>query len=316
MADTTRGLPSVSVVIPTHNRKAKLMRLIESLQKSSYPQRLMEIIVVDDVSSDGTAEAVASRFPSVSLIRNPRELLLAGSRNAGIRRSSGDYVFLIDDDNVVDPDCVRELVSCMESDRSLGVVMPIMYLWSDRGSVWCAGVERDMLTSRTRFKNSRNCRGEGCKFTGMVESADFPNAFMLARATVANVGLLDEASFPIHYDEADYGERVRRAGYRVVCNTLARIWHDPVDPGTSLPKLVMSELRCYYTARNKIVFHRKYSAWWQFLLFMMLFNPAFAAVFLHKILANGPTAPAVRFRLAASYLRGLADGLKYAAAGR
>ncbi|MBU5689296.1 MAG: glycosyltransferase family 2 protein, partial [Candidatus Aenigmarchaeota archaeon] len=121
--------PLVSVVIPTYNRKEMLIRLIKSIKKSTYKN--LEIIVVDDASTDGTYEEIKRKFPDVKIVRNEKNLLLAASRNIGIKNSKGKYIFLIDDDNVVDKNCIYELVKSMENDKNIGIVGPIMYYYSD-----------------------------------------------------------------------------------------------------------------------------------------------------------------------------------------
>ena len=90
--------PLVSVVIPTHNRKEKLARLIKSILESDYPKDKLEIIVVDDASTDNTFEYIKKKYPQAKIIRNEEEKLLAESRNIGIKASKGKYIFLIDDD--------------------------------------------------------------------------------------------------------------------------------------------------------------------------------------------------------------------------
>jgi len=84
-------LPLVSIVIPTHNRKEKLTRPINSILQSNYPKDKLETIVVDDASTDGTYEEIRAKFHSgVKIIRNEREMLPAASRNIGIKMLMGN----------------------------------------------------------------------------------------------------------------------------------------------------------------------------------------------------------------------------------
>src|SRR5712692_4390256 len=86
------NVPLVSVVIPTHNRKSAVTRCVESVLRSSYPR--IEVIVVDDASTDGTFHHLSALFPSVGLIRLEREQMVSGSRNAGCKNAKGEFVFL------------------------------------------------------------------------------------------------------------------------------------------------------------------------------------------------------------------------------
>lgn len=242
----------VSIVIPTHNRKEKLARLLASIFESDFSGGL-EVIVVDDASTDGTCEFVRKLFPAVRVVRNERESYIAAARNAGIREARGDYIFLIDDDNVVDKLCISELVRTFEMDPRIGVAAPIMYYFSQPERVWCAGVARSMTTSLTRFLWRDAPLNKAPRI--LIESADFPNAFMVRREVIEKVGIFDGQLFPIHYEEADFGERVRRAGFRIVCNPRAKVWHDiPLPEKEARSRLlhVHSKLRAYYAARNRV----------------------------------------------------------------
>src|SRR5437879_13370097 len=96
------NIPLVSVVVPTHNRKSAVTRCVESVLRSSYPR--IEVIIVDDASTDGTFHSLSALFPNVGLIRLEREQMVSASRNAGWKHAKGEYVFLVDDDHVVHPD--------------------------------------------------------------------------------------------------------------------------------------------------------------------------------------------------------------------
>ncbi|AIY89555.1 Glycosyl transferase [Geoglobus acetivorans] len=307
-------LPLVSVVIPTHNRKEKLIRLIESILRSSYPKEKLEIVVVDDASTDGTYEEIKKKFPDVKVVRNERELYLAGSRNVGIRHASGRHILLVDDDNVVDENCIFELVRTLQSDGKIGIVAPIMYYLKQPNRIWCASVRRNMITSLTKIVGRDEI--DNGQYRALIESNDFPNALMVKRKVIEMVGLLDNKLFPIHYDEADFGERVRRAGYIVVCNPEAKIWHDIPLPEEVEEKARLfhchSELRAYYCGRNRIIFHKKYSKWWQFLIFISIFNWLFTLYYLRVILFGLRKPFKERLKIAKAYLRGVMEGMKYA----
>ncbi len=251
--------PLVSIIIPTHNRIEKLIRLISSILESDYPKDKLEIIVVDDASTDGTHEYIKKLFPQVKVIRNEEEKLLAESRNIGVRVSHGKYIFIIDDDNVVDKNALRELVEFMEKHPEVGVAGPIMYFLSDPKRIWCAGVRRNYWTTITKLIgfNTKNRR----LFKEPYESDDFPNAFMVKREVFEKLGLFNSNLFPIHYDEADFCQRVKRSGFKVMVVPSAKVWHD-----IPLPKLsrasslhLKSLLRAYYASRNRILFHWKWS---------------------------------------------------------
>jgi GT2 family glycosyltransferase len=300
--------PLVSVVIPTYNRRQKLKRLLISVLKSDY--RNIEILVVDDASADGTLDEVKDLDPNVRLVRNESERLLAGCRNVGILNTHGDLIFLIDDDNVIAKDAVHELVEFMCRDMTVGVAGPIMYYLTDPSRVWCSRVKRNYITSQTVFpeRNRRHVR-----FDQILESDDFPNAFMIRRSVVDKMGLFDETNFPIHYDEADFCNRVKQAGFRVVSVPSARVWHDIPLPTGKIDGArrfsVHTGERAFYAARNRILFFRKYSKRHEFVMFLTLFMPAASAVYLKTILTDPKLVLRQRLTCAQGYIKGTVCGL-------
>jgi len=298
--------PLVSIVIPTHNRKEKLERLIKSILDSNYPKDKLEIIVVDDASTDGTCEHIKKRFPQVKVIRNDEEKLLAESRNIGVRASSGKYIFIIDDDNVVDKNTIRELVEFMEKHPKVGVAGPIMYFLGDPKRIWCAGVKRNYWTTTTLIGfNTRDNE----QFKEPYESEDFPNAFMVRREVFEKVGLFNSKLFPIHYDEADFCQRARKAGYKVMVAPTAKVWHDiplPKHGKTSLLHL-KNPMRAYYVARNRILFH---TTWSKTILQRIVSLQVSLLVALYYILVVIRSNINNKYKLVKSMIKGVFDGLK------
>jgi len=254
-----RVYPLVTIVIPTHNRREKVMRLIRSIFESNYPREKLEIIVIDDASTDGTHEIIKKMFPQVKIIRNEEEKLLSESRNIGIKASRGEYVFLIDDDNVIDKNTIRDLVNFMEYNPRVGVAAPIMYFLRDPKRVWCAGIKRSYWTTITKYIGFNTI--DAGQFKKPHESDDFPNAFMVRREVFEKVGLFNSKLFPIHYDEGDFCQRVRRSGYKVILVPTAKVWHDIPLPNQSRAFILRlkNPLRAYYASRSRILFHWMWS---------------------------------------------------------
>lgn len=299
--------PLVSVVIPTYNRREKLRRLLDSVLRSDY--RNIEIIVVDDASTDGTDKEVGN-LKGVRFVRNCKERLLAGSRNIGILNSDGDLIFLVDDDNVIAEDAISELVNVMQRDATVGVAGPVMYYLNDPSRVWCVQVKRNYITSRTVFPQRDRCH---VRLDQIAESDDFPNAFMLRKSVVDKVGLFDEVNFPIHYDEADFCNRVRRVGFRVALAPDARVWHDTPSPDEKVGETrrfsIHTEKRAFYAARNRVLFFHKYSSRFGFMTFLTLFMPFVSVVYLKTILADSSLAFRQRLSNAKMYIIGTLKGL-------
>jgi len=215
---------SVSVVIVSWNAREYLLRCLASLTKhaSRYP---LEVIVVDNCSSDGSVEAVRNQYPQVKLVRNSTNLGFARANNLGIRMSSSRYVCLMNSDAEALPDCITSLVDFCEAHPDVGMVGPRIrggdgkLQRSCRGfpSVWnmfCRALALDRLFPKCSW------------FTGYLlwhwpqESLApvdiLTGCFWLARRSALDVvGLLDE-SFFIYGEDMDWCKRFWDCGWKLM----------------------------------------------------------------------------------------------------
>jgi GT2 family glycosyltransferase len=303
LSEEVSNVPLVSVVIPTHNRKSVVTRCVESVLRSNYGH--FEVVVVDDGSIDGTFDHLSKLFPSIILIRCEHRGLVSAARNIGCKRGKGELVFFVDDDNVIHPNAITELVKAVSGNANVGIAGPIMYYLRDPEHVWCSGTSRNYLTSTTRFSTS-NPNGS----TDCYPTEDIPNAFMVRRSVFSDAGYFDAETFAQHMEEADFCRRAAKKGYQVIMVPRAMIWHDvPVRSwpyrGTRSLHISDSE-RAYYVARNRILFMRKYAGVWRFIAFTVVFLPPIALTYITMILKESGLGDR-RAAFAESYVRGLID---------
>lgn len=247
--------PLVSVIIPTYNRNKELIKLIYSLLESDYKK--MEIIIIDDASPSGIPEEIKS-LQNVTVIRNNKEKLVSGSRNIGIQNANGDLYFLVDDDNVVARNTISELVTVINSSSLIAIVCPLNYYLEDPRRIWWAGTVRSKVTSLTRSIGKEQI--DIHQFKNLINSESFRNAFMFKRKLIQEIGLFDEKYFPIHYEEADFSERVKQKGLKILVVTTAKIWHNIPRYKGLRSFHVHTNLRAYYGTRNRVLFHKRWSS--------------------------------------------------------
>ncbi len=113
-------LPSVSVVLAASNAESTIAECLESLVALRYPRELLEIVVVDNGSSDGTRSILERLGDAVVVVEERRTRGPAAARNAGVRRARGDVIALTDVDCTVDPSWLAELVAPL-ADESVGI---------------------------------------------------------------------------------------------------------------------------------------------------------------------------------------------------
>src|SRR5206468_3064279 len=120
---------------------------LESLAQLDYPN--YRVLVVDNGSYDGTSEAIRSQYPGVSVLENSENLGFAEGNNVGIRQAlaeGADYVTLLNNDTVIDPQMLSALISVADSDEKIGIVGPMIYYYSDPEVIWSAGNAIDWRT--------------------------------------------------------------------------------------------------------------------------------------------------------------------------
>ena len=263
----------------------------------------LEIIVVDDASTDGTYKEVRKKFPEVKIIRNEKEVLLAKSRNIGIESSKGKYVFLIDDDNIVDRDCIQYLVKVMESDSKIGVAGPLMLYYSNPMKIWCAGGKLNIFLRPYHFLKGKYITE--INLPDIIENIDyFPNAYMVRKEICEKVQH-DNIDFPHNWEEQDFCIRVKRLGYKIVTVTSAKVWHD-IDYDGYITRLGV--FKTYDQAKSRIIFLKKYGNSLQRLMFWLIIFPISTIYYIYKILTTSSESKILLLR---SYWKGTVDGIKW-----
>ena len=118
----TGNRPLVSFVIPTHNRRDVLLNTLRRVRQCGLSTDAFEVIVIDNASTDGTAEAVTRLFPSVTLLRQS-ENLGPCAKNVGLARARAHFIVFVDDDSFPVPGSVERMLRHFEADPSLGAAV-------------------------------------------------------------------------------------------------------------------------------------------------------------------------------------------------
>ncbi len=304
----TEGNELVSVIIPTCNRKRKLIRLIRSVRKSSYDK--LEVVVVDDCSTDGTMNYVRNSFPQIKFVRNNCELETPTCRNLGARLSTGSLLFFIDDDNVVDPNTISYLVATITRYKQVGVLGPLAYYFSERNLIWCAGTKRNGVTQYSRFVGHN--KSDSGNYKVCIECDEFPNAFMVRRQIFEGVGGFDSLAFPSQLSEGDFCARVKKLGYgRVLLEPRAVVWHDtPVMSAfQAFSRKKLRHSLDYQWERSRILLKKRNSSILSFIVFSVLVEPLYVLLFVALVMGSRQNFRS-RFQSVSRMLKGLIDAFR------
>jgi GT2 family glycosyltransferase len=249
------AVPHVATIVLSWNGRDDTLACVESLERSTWPRATT--IVVDNASSDDTVGAVRSRFPHVELIETGSNLGFAEGNNVGLRAAlalGADYVLLLNNDTVVDPEMIAELVAEAERRPDAGAVCPMIYYLEPRDRIWYAGARFDAR----RGHNGRHT-GYGERDTGQYDSVREigrgTGAAMLVRcAALEQVGFLDGALF-LQVEDVEWSLRMRVAGWRVYFVPAGKVWHR-VSPATGGEH---SPVTAYYEMRNTLTVCDRYA---------------------------------------------------------
>lgn len=212
-------LPTASVIIVSWNGKDHLEPCLASLVASDYPADRLEIIVVDNGSTDGTVEWTARQHPRVRVVPLPSNQGFTGGNAAGVAIATGDVLVFFNNDMRVEPDAVRRLVTAAASGAACAAARVLS--WDGR--------EIDFLRGTISFeaRGFQDYYGEPVTLD-RTRAADtfFPNggAFAVSRAAYDRAGGFDDAFFA-YYDDVDLGWRLRLAGLEMHVEDAAIVYH-------------------------------------------------------------------------------------------
>lgn len=210
-------LPRVTVIIPHWNGEDFLRRCLLSLQKTTYPQ--MDVLVVDNHSTDASVEMIQTGFPEVGLIQNEVNLGFVGGCNLGIERSASPFFVLLNNDTEVTPEWLDAPVRMMLENSQLAGVQPKLRSLQNREYFdYCggAGGELDIfgypVTWGRVFEHIEKDTGQYNRPRSIFWATGA--ACVIRRTAVEHVGVLDN-SFFAHMEEIDLFWRFHLAGYQV-----------------------------------------------------------------------------------------------------
>lgn len=222
---STGPTAQVCVVVLAWNHKEDTVECLESLKLTDYQK--LHLIVVDNGSTDGTHELLRRDFPEVEVVRSSTNLGIAGGYNLGLEKalkSGGEYVVIANNDIVVDPAMIRNLLNSLNYDGQAGMGMPKIYhYYGDRSRLWCTGARWRRFPPGVKMMgvNARDSR----RFTRPANLEFAPSCCLIIRSeALRQVGLFDRG-YHFYYDDWDFSTRLRRHGYTILYVPEAKLWH-------------------------------------------------------------------------------------------
>jgi GT2 family glycosyltransferase len=251
-------------VVPNWNLKMDLAECLDSLRRASYSPH--QVIVVDNGSTDGSVELVAASYPEVILIALPENHGYAAALNAGIVRAltlGADYVLALNNDTIVPPEALTQLVSLLARDATIGIAAPKTLYFSHPDRIYSLG---DRIYPWLPLPKAFGYKWKDRPSLTRVMEFDYvTGCAMLIRATLfREIGLFDVGFF-LFYEDGDFCRRVRDRGGRIICDGNTVIYHK-ANLSTGKDRVFTIRIR----ARNRVRFYRRYrhgpSSWLTYLV--------------------------------------------------
>ena len=273
--------PSIVTILINWNAFKDTEECIQSLLKADYPAN--SIVIVDNASTDDSLARLKEEFGSrVHFIENKKNLGFTGANNKGFGyalKNGFDYVFVLNNDTVVDKNIFKEFISCFADDSkgTLGILSPKIYNYYNPTVIESKGGILDILRSR----NYPICFGE--KETKESAKSELPyeitfatgSAMFIKSGVLKKIGFFDNGYFA-YYEDQDFCCKAVKDGFRILYCPGARVWHK-VSASTGGYK---NPIALSLSTRNRIRFVLKNGSGLQktgfFLYFLLYYTPVFS----------------------------------------
>ena len=231
--------PLVSVIVLNYNAGELLLNCIESIKKSTYKN--LEIIVVDNISTDKSQEICKEKYPDIKLIQNDENFGYCEGNNIGIRKARGDFIMILNPDTIVEPNCIRELIFAHEK-LGEGLYQPKILSLNEKQVLQSTGNMLHVFGfgyAKDKGKKDEEV-DEEIKKIGYASGT----CLFTSRNVLEKVGLLDSFLF-LYHDDLDLGWRASQIGINSYYVPKSKIYH------VESYSLKWSAKKFYWLERNR-----------------------------------------------------------------
>ncbi len=259
----------VAVIVLSYNSAGYISDCLTSLLKLALGDTQLQIIVVDNASTDDSVNLVTAKFPAVTVIPNPQNVGYAEGNNVGIRQAladNADFIWIINPDVTVEHEALSELMLATSKYPAAGIFGSKIYFapgfefHKDRYSkkdlghvIWYAGGQVDWDNVQAVH------RGVDQVDTGQYNrdiEVDFVTgaSMFIRRRVFESTGLIDPVYF-LYFEENDFCQRASKNGWKLMYVAKSICWH-----ANAQATGIGSSLQDYYTTRNRLLFGTRHAS--------------------------------------------------------
>jgi GT2 family glycosyltransferase len=273
--DQSEHLKTLIVVLNwnTHEITKECVQSLLAMEGDSF-----EILIVDNGSQDGSVENLRQAFPKITVIANDRNLGFAGGCNVGIKHAleqGADYVLLMNNDTVVKPNLLAELLAESKRNPKVGMLSPKIYYADHPDRIWWAGGTFSLWQGIPRhlgLKEKERSRYETACTIDWATGC----AVLLRCAALRETGLFDEKMFA-NSEDLDLSLRMRSLGWQIRYAPAAILWH---KEGFATRRNVGEHVRYFTSTRNILWLMHKHAKTYHWITFW----PVFAGYYVPKVI--------------------------------
>lgn len=243
--------PKVVVIVVIWNGLEDTLECLRSLLQEPYPN--LEVVVVDNGSTDGSVDAINSKQFPVRIVSVGSNLGFTGGNNIGLieaQRLGARYAFLLNNDTTIEKGAIRALVEAAEANPDTGIVSPVMHYFDLPWEIWFAGGKVELRKGQAIHDGSLFPSRQDAPYkTRWVSGC----AMLVRMIAVEQVGGFDDR-FYLTWEDVDWCLRMQKEGWVVAVVPQSRIFHKGGRSGKRL-----NSVGSYYAVRNSLLLASKHA---------------------------------------------------------
>lgn len=247
--------PKVSIVFSNFNGGKEPINCLNSIRRLNYPQSSLEVIVIDNHSTDGSYQAIKNSFSFAKVLRQKKNLGFAKAINLGVKIAKGDFIFITNDDIIFEKNSLKTLTDfalkhndCIIGGKQVHSQTKKFIAGGRKFSLW-TGMQTNIKTRSPVICD----QVDGC-------------AMLIPRKVIKDIGLFDERFFPVYGEDLDFCLRVKKAGFKVIYLPKAIFYH---KLSQSVSKLAINKIY-YFGFKNRLRVIFKHGKIYQIISFLLI----------------------------------------------
>lgn len=254
----------IAIVIPVYNRKAHTLNCLRQLQMIDKTGMDITIVVVDDGSSDGTSELVATEYPEVVILRGDGNLWWSGATNMGVKYAldqKSDYVLALNDDVEFQGDFLVQLLKTAKSYDNT-IVCGIVCDTDRKDKIMSAGLRAKGFLNYIYTGHLSGADVSALPENEFASDITAGRAVLIPTEVFREVGLFDAQKFPHHMGDMDFILRAKKKGFKVLVNPRSFVYTkigDNYFPIQIIEKSVWQNIKGFFHVKSTVNFRTRWN---------------------------------------------------------